>query len=217
MDAEFWHQRWRDGLIGFHQPTANAQLQTCWPRLGVTPGGTVLVPLCGKSLDMCWLAERHPVLGVELSSKAVADFYQENGLQPVLRDDDPFTVYDAAGVTLYCGDFFALRPECTAAVVAIYDRAALIALPAQMRPAYAQQLGRLVSQGTPMLLITMEYPQAQLSGPPFSVERDEVETLFGDDWRIESLHQKDILDEEPRFRARGLSRLAEHVYRLVRR
>lgn len=217
MDAEFWRQRWRDNLIGFHQQTINPHLQKYWSRLGVSPGGGVLVPLCGKSLDMGWLAENHPVLGVELSSKAVADFYREQGLQPVQRSAGPFAVYEAAGVALYCGDFFDLQRAHTGSIAAVYDRAALIALPEQMRPAYAKQLARLTPAGTPMLLITMEYDQAQMNGPPFAVESDEVETLFADDWRIESLQRENILDREPRFRERGLSRLAEHVHALVRR
>ena len=216
MDADFWHQRWRDNLIGFHQPTVNPHLQRFWSQLGVTGGSTVLVPLCGKSMDMGWLAESHQVLGVELSAKAVEDFYRENGLQPMRRDDAPFSVYDAAGVTLYCGDFFDLQRAHTATIAAVYDRAALIALPAAMRPAYAAQLGALVPRGTPMLLITLEYDQAQMQGPPFSVERDEVEALFAADWQIEALQYEPILDQEPRFRERGLSRLAEHVYLLVR-
>jgi thiopurine S-methyltransferase len=216
MDADFWHQRWRDNLIGFHQQAVNSHLQTYWSRLGVTPGRTVFVPLCGKSLDMCWLAECHPVLGVELSARAVEDFYRENGLQPARRDAGRFSIYAAAGVTLYCGNFFDLQRSQTAAIAAVYDRAALIALPAHMRPAYAEQLGQLVPQGTPMLLITMEYEQAHMQGPPFSVEPGEVETLLAADWRIESLHQADILDKEPRFRERGLTRLTEHVYLLVR-
>jgi thiopurine S-methyltransferase len=216
MDADFWHQRWRDNLIGFHQSTVNPHLQKYWPQVGATRGGKVFTPLCGKSRDMVWLAESHTVLGVELSPRAVEDFYRENGLQPTRCDAGPFSVHAAAGVTLYCGDFFALQPEHTAGIAAVYDRAALIAMPAQLRPAYARQLTRLVHGGTPMLLIAMEYDQAQMNGPPFSVERGEIEALFAADWHIETLRQEDILDNEPRFRERGLSRLAEHVYRLVR-
>jgi thiopurine S-methyltransferase len=217
MDPEFWHQRWADNLIGFHQSTVNAHLLQFWPRLGVAPGGTVLVPLCGKSLDMGWLAARHSVLGVELSARAVEAFYHDHGLQPLCRETGPFSVYEAAGVTLYCGDFLALQPAHTVAVTAVYDRAALIALPGTMRPGYARQLTRLTVPGTPLLLIVLDYDQTQMQGPPFAVEHDEVETLFGADWQIESLQREEILDQEPRFRERGLSRLAEHVYLLRRR
>ena len=105
-----WHQRWQDNLIGFHQSQTNVHLKNYWDRLGIKTGATVFVPLCGKSLDMLWLAEQHPVLGVELSPKAVEDFFAENGLQPTQRREGAFSVYDARGVTLYCGDFFDLQP-----------------------------------------------------------------------------------------------------------
>ncbi|MCG6865826.1 MAG: thiopurine S-methyltransferase [Thiogranum sp.] len=217
MDPEFWHQRWRDNRIGFHQGEINPHLVRHWPRLGVEPGGRVLVPLCGKSRDMSWLAESHPVLGVELSPKAVEDFHRESNLPVTRRNDEPFAVYQSGPVALLCGDFFDLQPAHTQGIAAVYDRAALIALPADMRPAYAAKLGALVTSGTPMLLITLAYEQAQMDGPPFSVEAAEVEALFAADWRIESLQRDDILEEEPRYRERGLSRLAEHVYLLARR
>ena len=217
MDPDFWHQRWRDNRIGFHQGEINPHLVRYWQRLGVKPGGRVLVPLCGKSRDMAWLAESHPVLGVELSSKAAGDFYRESNLTVTPRHEDPFIVYQSGPVALLCGDFFDLQPAHTRGIAAVYDRAALIALPADMRPAYAARLGALLASGTPMLLITLAYEQAQMDGPPFSVEAAEVEALFAADWRIESLQRDDILDDEPRYRERGLSRLAEHVYLLSRR
>lgn len=217
MEHEFWHQRWRENQIGFHQEEVNAHLRNYWDRLGVQPDATVFVPLCGKSLDMAWLAERQRVLGVELSPRAVEDFFKERDLQPERRTDWPFSICEAAGVTLYCGDFFALQPAHTAAVTAIYDRAALIALPQTMRASYAQKLAELAPAGTAMLLVTLEYEQSQMNGPPFSVEPAEVTNLFEGDWRIESLYRESILENEPRFRERGLSRLAEHSYLLVRR
>lgn len=217
MDHAFWHQRWRDNLIGFHQEAVNPHLERHWERLGVKPDATVFVPLCGKSLDMVWLAERYHVLGVELSPKAVEHFFQEQGLSPARSNDWPFMICEAEGVALYCGDFFALKPEHTAGIAAIYDRAALIALPPALRLRYADKLTGLAPAGTVMLLVTMEYEQAQMDGPPFSVESAEVETLFSDGWRIESLQHDSILEREPRFRERGLTRLAEHIYLLVRR
>jgi thiopurine S-methyltransferase len=216
MDHAFWHQRWRENRIGFHQEAVNPYLQKHWQRLAVPPDAGVFVPLCGKSRDMIWLAERYRVLGVELSPKAVEDFFREQGLQAARRSDAPFTVCEAEGVTLMCGDFFALQPAHTAGISAIYDRAALIALPPSMRADYAARLAALAPAGTAMLLLTLEYEQAQMEGPPFSVEAAEVDALFGAGWRIESLQHDSILEREPRYRERGLSRLAEHIYSLVR-
>lgn len=216
MDHEFWHQRWRENQIGFHQETVNPHLLAHWDRLGIAEDATVFVPLCGKSLDMVWLAERYRVLGVELSPRAVEDFYSEQGLTPERRTEWPFVVYEGEGVTLMCGDFFALEPAHTADIAAIYDRAALIALPPHMRVDYAARLTELAPGGIVMLLVTLEYDPSQMNGPPFPVEPEEVESLYGAGWRIESLQQDDILDSEPRFRARGLTRFSEHLYRLTR-
>jgi len=217
MDPEFWHQRWRDNRIGFHQPTLNPHLLRHWPRLGVAPGRCVFVPLCGKSLDMCWLSEGHTVLGVELSEKAIEDFFHQSALAFTRTEQAPLSVYQAGGITLLGGDFFDLQPAQTRAVSAVYDRAALIALPEPLRRAYAGKLAALVAPGTPMLLITLDYDQSAMSGPPFSVPADEVEALFAADWELETLERRDILDDEPRFRERGLSRLSEAVYRLIKR
>jgi thiopurine S-methyltransferase len=217
MDHQFWHQRWRDNLIGFHQSSVNPHLQRHWRHLGVAHEATVFVPLCGKSLDMLWLAEHYRVLGVELSLRAVEDFFREQGLEPECRRSGAFRVCEAMGVRLYCGDFFALQPSQLAGIAAVYDRAALIALPPAQRVDYAARLTALAPAGTRMLLVSMEYPQAQMDGPPFSVEADEVAALFGNDWQVESLEQHNVLEQVARFRERGLTRLAEHVWRLTRR
>src|SRR3546814_8142059 len=83
MDPDFWQQRWRDNRIGFHRDGVLPLLEKHWPSLGLATGSRVFVPLCGKSLDMAWLAARgHRVLGVELSPLAVGQFFDENGLAP---------------------------------------------------------------------------------------------------------------------------------------
>ncbi|TBR21502.1 MAG: thiopurine S-methyltransferase, partial [Candidatus Nitrosotenuis sp.] len=138
MELEFWHQRWREGQIGFHQETINAHLRTFWPGLGAPPDAAVFVPLCGKSLDMLWLrAQGHRVIGVEISEIAVKSFFSANRLQPSVAHEPPFTKYTADGITIYCGDFFALAAAHLAPVGAMYDRASLIALPPAMRERYA--------------------------------------------------------------------------------
>ena len=217
MEADFWHQRWRDNLIGFHLPGVNPQLEAFWPELAVEAGDPVFVPLCGKSLDMLWLASAHPVIGVELSAIAVDAFFEENGL-PVERGvEGRFEVCESDRIRLLCGDFFDLEPDQLAAVRAVYDRAALIALPADMRPRYARHLERILPDGVEMLLITLDYPQPEMDGPPFAVGEDEVHRLFHDGWTIEPLHSEDLLEREARFRERGLSYMTENVFHLRRR
>ncbi|MGE0858813.1 MAG: thiopurine S-methyltransferase [Gammaproteobacteria bacterium] len=185
MEANFWQQRWASNQIGFHEAEHHPQLRAHWPTLGVT-GGQVLVPLCGKSLDMVWLRERgHEVLGVELSDIAVRAFFAERGLTPTVMRRDGYEVFAADGYTLLCGDFFALTTAALGVFAAIYDRAALIALPPDMRRAYAATLTRLAAPGTPMLTITVEYDTSVLTPPPFTVMGAEVQSLYADAWQIE--------------------------------
>jgi thiopurine S-methyltransferase len=217
VDAGFWHQRWRDNRIGFHQAEINAQLQRLWPGLGVAPDAQVFVPLCGKSLDMLWLSRRHPVLGVELSAIAVEAFFREAGLAPVRREAGSFSVYESDRLRLLCGDFFDLRPAQLQGVRGVYDRAALIALPPGLRRDFARRLTELLLPGVSMLLLSLDYDQAQMQGPPFAVGEGEIRALFEAQWTVQGLQAQDVLAAEPRFRERGLTRLEEKAYRLERR
>lgn len=216
MQPSFWQERWQQNQIGFHQEAINLHLQQFWPKLGIAPGHGVFVPLCGKSADMLWLrAQGYTVVGVELSPLAVQAFFAENGLPVTTRTQGRFTVYEAEGICIYCGDFFDLTADALEGVGAVYDRASLIALPPDMRPAYAAHLQRLLVAGSSMLLVAFDYPQQEMQGPPFSVEACEVRALYGDHCSIELIHSADILQQEARFRDRGVTRLQEKVYRLT--
>jgi thiopurine S-methyltransferase len=217
MEEAFWKQRWAEGRIGWHQQEVDRLLQKHWPSLGLAAGSTVLVPLCGKSLDMAWLASQgHGVRGVELSGLACASFFAEQGLEPIESSEDGFQVFAAPGIALWCGDAFALSDAQLADVAAVYDRAALIALPPELRRRYADELYARLPSGCAGLLITLEYPQAERAGPPFSVPEDEVRSLFEPAWEVERLERRDILAAEPGFRAEGASALHTAVYRLER-
>lgn len=217
MDEAFWHARWERNEIGFHEDQVNTHLTAFWDRLDLPAGSRVFLPLCGKSLDMAWLrGEGHQVLGVELSPLAVAAFFDEHNLTPERRSEPPFERWSAQGVEILLGDFFELEPKLLADVAGIYDRASLIALPPAMRPRYARHLMRVAPADAPILLVTLEYPQGEMKGPPFSVMEDEVRGHYGADYRIEVLYQRAVLDENPRFRKRGLSQLTEKVYYLTR-
>jgi thiopurine S-methyltransferase len=218
MEQSFWHARWQANEIGFHQAEINAHLQNYWPTLHVEAGGCVFVPLCGKSRDMLWLAgQGQRVLGVELSPIAVADFFAENALAFSAQADARFVRRQADEITLLEGDFFDLTDADMGGVTAVYDRAALIALPPPLRKRYAEHMAALLSPGVPVLLITLDYPPQEMDGPPFAVSATEVEALFTGAFHIESFGSRDILAENLRFQARGLTRLQEQVYRLVRR
>lgn len=219
MDREFWYQRWRAGETGFHDTDVNPLLVRYWPGLEVDRSDRVFVPLCGKSVDMVWLASRgHRVLGVELSPIAVEAFFDEQGLDPRVRHRDGLEIWDAGDIRVYCGDFFALDRALTGRIGAVYDRAALIALPETMRADYVRHLRSLLPPaGAPMLLVTLDYDAAEMDGPPFPVTHDEVDDRFGVGWRIEQVHVEDALAGSPRLRERGLTALSQAVYRLLPR
>lgn len=212
MKHEFWLERWEQNQIGFHQAEINRYLTGHWNELGLPPGAAVFVPLCGKSLDMLWLREQgHPVVGIELSRKAVEAFFHENGLTTAVSEGDRFATYSTEGLCIHAGDFFALTAGDLGEVRAVYDRAALIALPPSMREEYARHMATLLPGGAHILLVTMEYPAGALEGPPFSVTEEEVHALYGDNFSIELKASWEDA-EGPR----GMP-VTERVYTLVRR
>lgn len=218
MHESFWQERWARDQIGFHLDQVNPYLLRHWPNLDVPAGARVLVPLCGKSLDLAWLAgQGHRVLGVELAEKAVQDFFAEQGLQPEIVQRGAFQVYRAGAVELWCGDFFALRPEDVADCLALYDRAALIALPPQMRERYAAHLTAILPSACRGLLITLDYLQSQMDGPPFAVSDDEVQAHFAAAWQLKTLQREDVLAGNWKFIRHELKVLDEVVYRLDKR
>ena len=217
MEPEFWRERWARNQIGFHLPEVNPYLQRHWPRLALADGAKVLVPLCGKSLDLMWLASLgHRVMGVELSEQAVEAFFSEQGVTPRVSRQGAFKVYQADLIELWCGDFFALGADALMGCTALYDRAALIALPPLMRVQYAEHLNNLLGSGCQGLLITLDYDQAQKAGPPFAVTDEEVKVLFGAHWTLNVLEKQDILGASWKFVQDGVTRLEERGYQLTR-
>lgn len=217
MQPDFWLDRWRTAQIGFHQAAVDRHLKAYWPRLMAPANSRVFVPLCGKSLDLMWLRDRgHSVLGVELSPVALESFLMEHGVPARRRVLPHFDVYEADGLTLYCGDYFQLTAALLGSVAAVYDRAALISWTPAAREAYVKHLTSLTSPGTQMLLIAVEFPPEQMQGPPFPLTREIIESLYAGHYSIEELGRHEILELEPRLKARGLTELREVCYRMTR-
>lgn len=216
MDTDFWLQRWEHGQTGFHQTRVMPLLQKHWAGLGLPAGSRVLVPLAGKSLDVAWLAKQgHAVLAVEISPIAVEQFFEEHALRPETSSTPQGTLYRAGRIEFLCGDIFSLDTAVLADCAACYDRAALIALPPELRARYVRHVYGQLPAGCRTLLLTLDYPQEEMDGPPFSVPAAEVRALYGDRWHIEALESRDILAQEPKFAARGLTRLQTDVHRLT--
>ena len=218
MDPEFWHQRWRDNQIGFHQDKPTPLLLKHWDAVGVAAGACVFVPLAGKSLDLAWFAAQgYRVLGVELSQLAVEQFFAEHGLVPAIAESRHGLHYVAGAIELICGDVFALDADALAGCDAVFDRAALIALPPDLRRRYAREVYARLPRGCRGLLVTLEYPAHEKPGPPFSVPADEVRALYGEDWELELLERRDILAQQPGFQAEGVTDLHTSAWRMQRR
>ncbi|MDU9408174.1 thiopurine S-methyltransferase [Pseudomonas sp. zfem001] len=218
MHEAFWQERWARSQIGFHQEKVNGYLRRHWARLGLAEQAAVLVPLCGKSLDLAWLAEQgHTVIGVELAERAVEDFFAERDVQPQISHQGAFKIYQAGKLQILCGDFFALSRDDVAGCQAFYDRAALIALPPEMRERYAAHLQAILPPACQGLLVTLVYDQQRMDGPPFSVEDAEVEQCFSPGWLRHELERKDVLSGNPRFVENQLEAVEEVVFHLARR
>ncbi|MDD4912286.1 MAG: thiopurine S-methyltransferase [Sideroxydans sp.] len=216
MKKEFWLERWERAEIGFHQNEINPYLLRFWQALSLPVASTVFVPLCGKSMDMVWLHQQgYAVLGVELSAIAVEDFFKENELSPTHSTSGKLSCCEADGIRILCGDFFDLNKADVAQVGAVYDRASLVALPPDMRASYARHLAEMLPSGTKILLITFDYPQAEMQGPPFAVSVNEVEALYSQYAEIRLLAQEDVLEQNPRFKQRGMTRMNENVFLLT--
>jgi thiopurine S-methyltransferase len=217
MEADFWLERWREGRTHFHQTRVTPLLQKYWPSLALPPGSRVLVPLCGKSLDMIWLAGQGVrVLGVELSQLAVEQFFAENDLHPEIHPTPMGSRYSAGGIEIVCGDIFKMDAATLSDCTGVYDRAALVALPADMRAQYVRHVYAQLSDQYRGLLITLDYRQESMEGPPFSVPDAEVQALYAGHSDAAIIDRRDILDKEPKFAERGLIKLESLVYRLQR-
>jgi thiopurine S-methyltransferase len=195
VDTDFWAQRWREGRIGFHEGRPNSFLERHGARLTAGRASRrVLVPLCGKAEDLAYLASLgHQVVGVEMVEQAVRAFFEEHGLSPHVTAGAHGTAWTAGGVTILCADVFACTVADVGPVNAFYDRAALIAFPAPLRPRYVRHLRALLAPGSEGIVVTLEYPPEAIQGPPFSVDESELREHYAGA-AVESLGTKTPVD-----------------------
>ncbi|AOS98062.1 Thiopurine S-methyltransferase [Microbulbifer aggregans] len=209
MEPEFWHQRWQDNEIGFHESKANPALVRNLELLGLKKASRFFLPLCGKTLDIGWLLSKgHRVAGAELSQMAVDQLFDELKVEPEISILGDLKLYQAPGLDLFCGDIFDLTAEILGPVDAIFDRAALVALPEAMRERYVSHLME-ISARAPQLLVTFVYDQALMPGPPFSVSDEEVGRHYDDHYHLRQIENKAIPDG-----LKGLVPAEQHVWLL---
>ncbi|MEI4234295.1 thiopurine S-methyltransferase [Roseovarius sp. D22-M7] len=192
MDAEFWHERWQEGRIGFHEGRVNRMLAAHIDALHLSEGARLFMPLCGKAFDIHWLVhEGYRVAGIELSEIAVQELFADLGVTPEVTQAGPLKRFAATGVEVFVGDIFALTADMLGPVDAVYDRAALVALPAEMRGPYTRHVAQITGTA-PQLLVTFQYDQALMDGPPFSLTEDTVRDLYGARYAITVLERADV-------------------------
>ena len=211
-----WHDFWsREGNPGFHQAGVNTYLEQFISLFDLAPGDTVFLPLCGKSVDMLWLAQQgFKVIGVELSEVAIKAFFKESALHYEIESIPGFTRYDSANISLYHGNFIDLKAQHLSSCKLVYDRASIVAIEPSNRPVYSQHMLNLIPGETSMLLVLLEYDQSVISGPPFSVPVAEVESYYSDLYDIQTLLSQELIEKEPRWREKGLESFRETVLKL---
>ncbi len=217
MIPDFWQQRWQENNIGFHLEQVNPVLQKVLSNVLSKQSqeySRCLVPLCGKSHDLVYLAKHFKhVVGIELSEIAILDFFKEQSLDYSISDEDNYKIYTSNNIKLYQGDFFEISKELKQDYDLIYDRAALVAMPKELRQAYVDTFKNFyLNNNTQILLIALSYNQSEMQGPPFSVAFDEINMLYGDKFSITIISKTDVLAQAPRFKEMGLNKLEETTY-----
>ncbi|KAA3639789.1 MAG: thiopurine S-methyltransferase [Proteobacteria bacterium] len=193
MEQEFWHRRWQKNEIGFHESKPNDLLVNHLNQLSLAPHSRIFLPLCGKTLDIDWLlAQGHHVVGVELNHSAVEQLFQRLNLTPnETMINKHLTCYKAANICIFQGDIFKLTAQQLGPVDAVYDRAALVALPEALRLQYSRHMLQLCPK-TPQLLIVFNYDQKQMAGPPFSVSEQTIHQYYNAVYDIENLSVREV-------------------------
>lgn len=192
MDASFWHQKWESNDIAFHQAEANPLLVKYFHELSLVKGGRIFFPLCGKTRDIAWLLSKgYRVAGAELSEIAVQQLFQGLGVEPQIVEAENLHRYSADSIDIFCGDIFNLSSTMLGPVDAIYDRAALVALPKEMRGRYTAHLTKITGKA-PQLLICYDYDQHLMEGPPFSIRNEEVQQHYKDGYALTLIASTDV-------------------------
>jgi thiopurine S-methyltransferase len=217
LDKQFWLERWRLNQIGFHQADYNARLQRHWPQLGIPNDSRVFVPLCGKSLDMLWLARLgHSIVGVELAPLAVESFFAAAGIAYSARPHGALTLYASERIRIFCGDVFDVTATDLAGTAGVFDRGGLVALPPPLRKRYVEHLLEVLPLGAATLLLTIEYDQTRVGGPPHAVLPDEVDTHYRARCRIDLLEASVVTAVPPHFAQAGVESARESTYHIVK-
>ena len=208
-----WLEFWANNETNWHSDVVTQELEKYLGLLKLESGDTVFVPLCGKSLDMIYMLNRgFSVIGVEVSEIGIKQFFHENGLDFTISQVGEFNLYSAKNIEIYCGDFFSLTSKHLCGVKAVFDRKSLIALDRNLRQKYVKHLNDIISLGVRILLITLHYPKHQMSGPPFSVDKSEVESLFSMAFNYQELKPFQDIENGLKLASSGVDYIENAAY-----
>jgi len=208
-----WLEFWKNNETNWHSDVGTQELEEYVGLLKLEPGDKVFFPLCGKSLDMTYILNQgFSVIGVELSEIGIKQFFHENSLDFTISSVGEFNLYSAKNIEIYCGDFFSLTSKNLCDVKAVFDRKSLIALDRNLRQKYVKHLNDIISLGVRMLLITLHYPQHQMSGPPFSVDKSEVESLFSMAFKYQELRSFQDIENGSKLARSGVDYIENAAY-----
>ncbi|MCO1334059.1 thiopurine S-methyltransferase [Microbulbifer sp. OS29] len=192
MKEEFWHDKWQRDDIGFHEISGNTLLTEFFPKLSLSPGDRIFLPLCGKTRDIGWLLEQEAaVAGIELNEKAVDQLFSEMNIIPKVERVGKLSCYSASNIDIFVGNIFDLNKDVLGHVGAIYDRAALVALPEDIRYQYVRHIID-ITQLAQQLLISFEYEQSLMPGPPFSVGSRQLYEYYDIEYDVKMLTTREI-------------------------
>jgi thiopurine S-methyltransferase len=212
-----WLEFWKNNETNWHSDVVTQELEEYLGLLKLEPGDKVFFPLCGKSLDMTYILNQgFSVIGVELSEIGIKQFFHENGLDFTISQVGEFDLYSAKNIEIYCGDFFSLTSKYLYGVKAVFDRKSLIALDLNLRQKYVKHLNDIISLGVRILLITLHYPQHQMSGPPFSVDKSEVESLFSMAFNYQELKSFQDIENGSKLERSGVDYIENAAYCLLK-
>ena len=208
-----WLHFWENNETNWHSDTTTQELVEYFELFELEPGDKVFVPLCGKSLDMIYIVNQgFSVVGVEVSEFGIRQFFKENDLKYTVTKVGDFDLYSSENLEIYCGDFFSLTSKHLNNVKAVLDRKSLIALEPDLRQKYVKHLNDIISVGVRILLVTLQYPQHQMSGPPFSVDKSEVESLFSMTFESRELRSFNDIENESKLERAGVDFINNAAY-----
>ena len=211
-----WHSHWTRKNPGFHEGQVNVYLEQFLPLFNLKAGDCIFMPLCGKAVDILWLSQQgYQIVGVELSEVAILSFFEESDLQFEKVQHPNFVIYQAQNITLYQGDLMHIQAQHLASCKLVYDRASIVAIESFNRKVYKHKMLEIIPEGTPMLMVTLDYDQNIMQGPPFSVPVTEITELYQPEYQLELLQTSEQVEERPRWRDLGLKSLLESALRLT--